>query len=224
MTRPYIICHMMTSVDGRIDCAMTSQLAGVNEYYATLKALGAPTTVSGRVTAATEMASAGTFEPKDPTPYGREGFGKNAVASGYEVVVDTRGTIPWEDALNPEKPLLVITSERVSREYLSYLDERGISWIVAGKERIDLGRAMGVLRESFGVERAAVVGGPTINTGFLTAGLLDEVSLLIGPGIDGRGGEKAVFDGRPSEKRVIPLKLESVKPYDDGAIWIRYTL
>ena len=29
MNKPYIICHMMTSVDGRIDCAMTEQLPPV---------------------------------------------------------------------------------------------------------------------------------------------------------------------------------------------------
>lgn len=29
MKKPYIICHMMTSLDGRIDCAMTSKLKGV---------------------------------------------------------------------------------------------------------------------------------------------------------------------------------------------------
>ena len=28
MKKPYIICHMMTSVDGRIDCAMTEHLPG----------------------------------------------------------------------------------------------------------------------------------------------------------------------------------------------------
>lgn len=42
MNKPYIICHMMTSVDGRIDCAMTSQLPGVEDYYKTLDALNLP--------------------------------------------------------------------------------------------------------------------------------------------------------------------------------------
>lgn len=42
MNKPYIICHMMTSVDGRIDCAMTEHLPGVQEYYDTLDALDAP--------------------------------------------------------------------------------------------------------------------------------------------------------------------------------------
>ena len=29
MKRPYIICHMMTSVDGRIDCAMPHGVTGL---------------------------------------------------------------------------------------------------------------------------------------------------------------------------------------------------
>lgn len=57
MNKPYIVCHMMTSVDGRIDCAMTEHLPGVQEYYDTLDALGAPTRISGRVTAELEIYS-----------------------------------------------------------------------------------------------------------------------------------------------------------------------
>ena len=36
MNKPYIVCHMMTSVDGRIDCTMTEHLPGVQEYYDTV--------------------------------------------------------------------------------------------------------------------------------------------------------------------------------------------
>ena len=50
MKKPYIICHMMMSIDGRIDCAMTEQIHGANEYYSLLKELNVPTTLSGRVT------------------------------------------------------------------------------------------------------------------------------------------------------------------------------
>ena len=59
MKKPYIVCHMMTSVDGRIDCAMTENLPGVQEYYETLDSLDAPTRVSGRVTAALESFTPG---------------------------------------------------------------------------------------------------------------------------------------------------------------------
>lgn len=68
----------------------------------------------------------------------------------------------------------------------------------------------------------AIVGGGRINAGFLDAGLLDEVSLVIGAGIDGRAGQPAVFDGLPADKDVYRLKLKGVKTYESGAVWIRY--
>lgn len=63
MNRPYIICHMMSSVDGRIDCAMTEKLPGVEEYYSTLGELNAATTLSGKTTAKLELAESGEFKP-----------------------------------------------------------------------------------------------------------------------------------------------------------------
>ena len=224
MKKPYIVCHMMTSLDGRIDCAMTAQLPGVDEYYQTLESLNAPTTVSGRVTAQLEMALPGTFEAKAPTPVGREVFSKKADALGYEVVVDTHGKLLWPDAGQAGKPLLILTSEQVPQEYLSYLNDQNISWIAAGKERIDLTRATEILATEFGVERMAIVGGAAINTAFLDAGLLDEISILMGAGIDGRGGMSAVFDGLPMNHPVIPLYLTDVQKFENGSVWLRYLL
>ena len=222
MNKPYIVCHMMTSVDGRIDCAMTEHLPGVQEYYDTLGALDAPTRISGRVTAELEMALSGKFEAKNIDVLGKEAFSKAADAEGYEVVVDTRGTLLWDETGADERPLLILMSEQVSKEYLAYLDGKHISWIACGKEHVDLDRACEILASEFGVRRAAVVGGGHINAGFLAAGLLDEVSILIGAGIDGRGGMQAVFDGLPMERGVTPLKLASVQQYGSGAVWLRY--
>ena len=222
MNKPHIICHMMTAVDGRIDCAMTEQLPGVQEYYSTLDSFDAPTRVSGRVTAELEMALPGRFSSKVSMPLGKEAFHKAAAADGYEVVVDTHGTLLWEDQADAQRPILVLTSENVSQEYLDYLTGKHISWIACGKEHIDLKRACEILADDFGVERMAVVGGGHINAGFLAEGLLDEVSILIGAGIDGRGGMSAVFDGLPMDRPVTPLKLEQVQPFESGAVWIRY--
>lgn len=64
MSKPYIIVHMMESVDGRIDCGMTAQLSGTSEYYSTLDAINASTRISGRVTAATELTDGGKYTPQ----------------------------------------------------------------------------------------------------------------------------------------------------------------
>ena len=225
MNKPYIICHMMMSVDGRIDCGMTVKIAGSSEYYETLDALQTPTALSGRVTAQLEMAEPGAFTAKNPSDnVGKECFSKKRNADGYQVVVDTRGTLLWRDDRNSESPLIVIMSEAASTEYLTYLDSLDISWIVCGEKHIDLRRASEILHTEFGVERMAVVGGGTINAAFLDSGLLDEVSILLGPGIDGRHGMTSTFDGLPMDREPVNLKLTSVQSYADGAVWLRYDL
>lgn len=208
MKKPYIICHMMMSVDGRIDCGMTVKIAGSNEYYETLRALDVPTNLSGRVTAQLELAEPGVFTAKNPTEIVRkEGFSKKRSANDYQVVVDTNGTLLWYDDRNGDSPLIVIMSTEVTKEYLAYLDSLHISWIVCGEKHIDLHKAVEILHTEFGVERMAIVGGGTINAAFLNAGLLDEVSILLGPGIDGRKGMTADLDTAMLRHIVLNLRI-----------------
>ena len=55
---------MIISIVVIIDCAMTSKLPEVDDYYTTLDEINVPTTVSGRVTAELEMADLGEFHAK----------------------------------------------------------------------------------------------------------------------------------------------------------------
>lgn len=44
------------------------------------------------------------------------------------------------------------------------------------------------------------------------------------PGIDGRGGMAAAFDGLTMDREPYQLKLTGVTPYEDGAVWLRYAV
>lgn len=222
MNKPYIIVHMMTSVDGRIDCGMTAQLAGEPEYYSTLDSLNVPTRISGRVTAETELTRGGKFNSQSKEILGKTDFAKNATADSYNIVVDTKGTLQWGKENSNSFPHLIITSEQVTKDYLDYLNSQNISWIVAGKDQIDLAKAMEILADEFNIDRLAIVGGGKINGGFLEAGLVDEISILIGAGADGRTGQPSLFDGRTESSRPIALQLKDVASFDDGAVWLRY--
>lgn len=223
--KPYIISHMMMSVDGRIDCPMVAQISG-EEYYTALKSFGISSKLSGRVTAALECTAVEEETPGSfDTVLGRESVHKEVESEEYTIVVDTHGRLQMASGEADGHPLLVIMSEDVSEEHLEMLRENSVSWIATGKDRIDLDRAMEILGEEFGVQRLVLVGGGNINGGFLQAGLVDEISLMIGPGIDGRKGETAVFDGctwkgdAPYHLRL--LSVEQV-PYTE-VIWIRYS-
>ena len=222
--KPYIVCHMIASVDGRIDCDMTEQIESGNEYYEALEELACPSMLMGRVTMQMHYALPEPFAPRDSSPIGHEKFYVARKASAYCIGVDTHGSLQWGENEFDGQALLVITDENCPACYHERLSEQGISWIAAGKNGVDFVRAMELLAAEFGIERLAVTGGGRINGAFLEAGLLDEVSFMVAPGIDGRAGMVSVFDGisdacRPATK----LHLRSVRQMSE-TVWMRYDL
>lgn len=221
--KPYIISHMMTSADGRIDCPMVGQLS-TDEYYVALEQLGSCSKLSGRVTTALECTAVKEESaPMEGTPIGHKSVYVAEKSSEYTIIVDTYGKLRWHSNEADGHHLLCIVSEQASEKYLETLRALGISWIAVGAERIDLPQAMELLNEHFGVERLAIVGGGHICGGFLEAGLIDEVSIMVAPGIDGRKGQTAVFDGiSHTECAPYKLKLESVEQWETDIVWLRY--
>lgn len=222
--RPYIICHMVASIDGRIDCAMVEKISG-DEYYSTLEELDCPSLLEGRVTMEHYNAAKEPFVPIINKPVGKFCTFVAEESDAYMVSVDTWGRLRWKSNNIEGVPLICIVSEKASEEYLATLRQQDISWIAVGKDGIDLAKAMEVLYERFGVKRLGLLGGGHINGGFLEAGLIDEVSLLLAPGIDGRTGETSLFDGISDKGRMpVQLRLEQVKKLKNDVLWIRYKL
>jgi riboflavin biosynthesis pyrimidine reductase len=222
-TRPYIICHMMASLDGRIDCDMTEQIDDTNHYYEALDQLECPSVMEGKITLVKHSALPGFFHGTQPHKDAGQQVYKAVEAEGYAIGVDTNGTLLWGDDTTEHfgKPLLMILSEKASEEYLAYLKGKQISYLTIGQESIDLKAAMEILRRDFGIERLAVVGGGHTNGSMLDLGLIDEVSMMYGYGIDGREGMAAAFDGRPMSRGPVRLTFKSVTE-QDGIVWMRY--
>jgi len=226
MKRPYIVCHMIQSVDGRIDCDMVDKISG-DEYYEALEELAAPTILEGAMTMRIHNALPEPFVAADDTALQSEEtyFRACEAPDGYCVSVETCGKMQWKDSTLDGQPLVCIVGTGTSVAYLDYLKQKGISYIVVKAEpRVDVSRAMEVLCEQFGVERMTLCGGGTMNGAFLKAGLIDEVSVQIAAGIDGRKGRMCSFDGFP-DVDTLPqsLTLTSVKQ-QGPTVWLRYTL
>jgi riboflavin biosynthesis pyrimidine reductase len=146
-------------------------------------------------------------------------------AESYAISVDTSGKLLWSGGDLDGDHLICVVSERAPEDYLLMLREKGISYIVAGQYRVALDTAVSLLAEHFGIRTLLLEGGGHINGAFADAGLIDEVSLLLVPGIDGRTAVPAVFDGMSlSTQTAVPLKLRSVERRKKDALWIRYDL
>lgn len=220
--RPYTICHMMMSVDGRIDCDMTEKIDPTNDYYDALGKLKCPSLLMGRVTMQMHYASPELFTSVDKEPIGAEMYQRFGNHDAYTIGVDTKGILRWP-ANEFDGGLLVITSESAPKAYIDYLRSKQISFIATGHEKIDIDRAMELLHDEFGVKRLALTGGGHINGALLGEGLIDEFSIIIASGIDGREGMVSVFDGMPhSGKSPYRLELTSVEQLNCGNVWLRY--
>ena len=225
MKKPYIVCHMMTSLDGRIDCAMTEQLPGVDDYYQTLEALRVPTTVSGRGDRPagdgpargipgrrSHAGGEGGFlqEGRRPRLRNRCGYPRQALVAGCRGA----GKAAPDPHQRAGAPGVSDLPGRAGTSPGSPRGESGSTW--PGPQRS--------WRRSSVWSAWPLWAAPPSTPAFWTAGLLDEVSILIGAGIDGRGGMPAVFDSLSMSHPVIPLRLTDVQKFNSGAVWLRYSV
>ena len=213
---------MMMSVDGRIDCAMTELIEDSQVYYDALKSLNCPSQLVGRTTAQMHYALPEVFEAEDKTPVNRTLWHIASDADGFAMVVDSHGKLQYPNNKIEGLPILVITSRSCPMEYLDYLVKKGISWIVEGDTEVDLGLALEIAREQFGILRIALLGGGHLNGSMVAAGLVDEVSLMMSAAIDGRAGMASVYDGINRKASPFLLDLKDVKKVGRGTIWARY--
>jgi 2,5-diamino-6-(ribosylamino)-4(3H)-pyrimidinone 5'-phosphate reductase len=221
--RPYVICHMLSSVDGRIDGSVLRAITPGEEYEITGAMLKGDAWVCGRTTMQQHFAEDELFVSASNKPAGPQPVHVAQRAHSYAVSIDTVGKLQWSESDIDGDHHICVVSEQVPEDYLPMLRKKGISYIVTGNTSVDLVQAANLLGEHFGIRRLLLEGGGHINGAFLEARLVDEVSLLLVPGIDGRHEIPAVFDGvRPAKKEAVPLKLISVEQRKNGVLWMRY--
>jgi riboflavin biosynthesis pyrimidine reductase len=225
--KPHVICHMAASVDGRI---LTSRWrpegVGKGLFERLHELLGGDAWLVGRVTGQ-EFAKAVTYSDHTGETFPREPWFARRDADAYGVVLDAQGKIAWGRADIGGDPIVVVLAEQVSDTHLAGLRKDGVSYIFAGEQDLDPELTLEILNRELGVERLLVEGGGGANGAFLRAGLIDEISLVICPAVDGAKGAPSVFDSGDEDAGAAPVRamtLESNEVLEAGAVWLRYKL
>ena len=152
----------------------------------------------------------------------REDFRAPGDSTSFAFAIDPRGRLAWETNDIDGDHVVAILSERVSDDYLAFLRARRVSYLLAGKHDVDLSLALTKIGVRFGVKRLMLEGGGRINGAMLAAGLIDEVSVLLAPTVDGRVGTPALFDLDGDTAQSSRLVLEHVEQRTDDLLWLRY--
>lgn len=238
MNRPYIFCHMMTSLDGKIMGSYMDTPEGVasgkvfyniafgkKPYY---KHQG---WLSGRVTTDDNFTFYEKPELDESAPAVPKGdFVAKQDAGMYYVSVDPSGKLGWKSSVltyqDTTAHVLEVLTEKAGNAYKAFLRNLGISYIIAGTDSLDYALAMEKLKKLFGIETLMLGGGGVLNWSFIQAGMCDEVSVVIAAAADGSSDTPALFttQGGFAPDKAVGFRLEQAEVKDGGCIWLRYLI
>ena len=222
--KPYVICHMLGSVDGRIK----QDIWGFDDHHKyfeeTAAKIDADAWLVGRVTMQ-EFSRKNAIDLGESRYNGpREDFVADQPASMFAVVIDPSGKCFWDTNMVSTEHVIEVLTEKVPDAYLEHLRDRNVSYIFGGKEDLDLHLVLEKLYRLFHIKTVRIDGGGHVNGSFLKAGLIDEFSLVLAPVADGTIGAPTVFEAEEGygDRKATRFKLKSFEPVFDDFLWIRY--
>lgn len=232
--KPYVLCHMVCSVDGRIWGSRWRPKANVvpNLFEKLHDQMGGGSWLCGRVTAQEFAKGKESHYPPSRETFPRTNWfaqreAKENSKTSWGIFLDAHGKAVWARKDIGGDPILVILTEAVPDSHLAGLRADGVSYIFAGKTEIDLAAALETLNRELGIERIMLEGGGGANGALLRAGLIDELSLVICPVIDGSTGGPIVFNSGDTDLGPAPIEsmtLASHEVLEGGTMWLRYKL
>jgi riboflavin biosynthesis pyrimidine reductase len=236
MKKPYIFCHMIVSIDGKIDGthkALPDRKTSADFFYNIAFGENAyykmQAWLSGRTT--TDEAFTNYKEPdldKDAAPVPEGDFVVETDLPKYYVSVDPSGKLAWDNNTLQYKEtkahIIEVLTEKASNEYKAMLRKLNISYIIAGKDSLDYEVLMQKLTDLFRIETLMLGGGAVLNWSFIQAGLCDEVSVVMAPFADGSASTASVFETKEglSDDTPVSFDLDHVEGREDGTVWLRY--
>lgn len=237
MRKPYVIIHTHTSLDGRIHVVASPKFESTSRQYQELalypdkQIYDFDGYLNGRVTTDDNQTHYREPELDENAPAVPEGdFVVSTDAPMYYVSIDPSGRLAWQrnyvDYGGVDSHVIEVITERVGNAYRDFLRRMSISYVIAGKERIDNALALQKLAEVFGMKRVMIGGGGVLNWSFLHDDLVDEISIVQGPFADGSTDSPGLFTAREplSEVEARSFTLIEARPLQDSAVLLRYSV
>ncbi len=233
--KPIVICHMMSSVDGRL---INSRWSKPYEGY-------------DNTVIMLQFGKAGQENHTDAWM-----FGTSTVKEFFPEIFDgCKCHVAFPDqlhshigdcgsertfiALVPEGDvrftsktlrgdnIIAVVGEKVSADYLEFLDGMDISYVFAGEDGMNIQKALETISHDFGIQRISLQGGGIVNGSFLKHKLIDELSIVVYPGVDGKQGIPSIIEwigDDEVESEELSLELLDAEKMDAGCVWLHYKI
>jgi 2,5-diamino-6-(ribosylamino)-4(3H)-pyrimidinone 5'-phosphate reductase len=225
--KPYVICHMCTTLDGKILGDRWGKLPGYKHqsdlFETTAASFGIGAWLVGTTTM-DEFDGPKVKLPKAKTTIPRKDYIANPRAKRLAIGADAKGVLHFQKNEVGGDHVVLLVTERASNDYLAHLQAAGVSYLFCGSKDVNLRTALDKLGSGFKLRKLMLQGGGKFNGAMLHAGLVDEISHITVPVADGGMGISSMFDipGEAPAKAAATLRLISRESLPGSVTWCRY--
>lgn len=222
--KPYVICHMMGSLDGRIKSNIWNLKGHPSYFEETAAKIKTDGWMVGRVTMQEFSSKRNHLANKTSIRIPKEDFVAEYKAKTFAVAIDPSGKCQWDTNMVTTEHVIEVLTEKVSSAYLHHLRQKNVSYIFGGKKELDLALVLEKLNRLFGIKRIRIDGGGHVNGSFLKENLIDEFSLILAPIADGTIGAPTVFEAEEGfgKRKATWFQLKSARRIYKDFMWLRY--
>lgn len=190
MERARVICHMYTTIDGKINTELPAYPESADcdyagEVYDNITHTYGEAWGCGRQTFQNDnhpdLADLDTSHVRY----------QDHIIQGKNIcfAFDRYGKVFWEHPYNEyagwNSPVVEVLTRSVHPEFVVYLDSIGCGYMFCGQNDLDLEEFLTKIARDYGVKTFMLCGGPAINAEFMRRDLVDEISLIVCPGVQG---------------------------------------
>ena len=139
-------------------------------------------------------------------------------ANPARVIADSQvRTPPDARVLDGEALTYLLVSRAAPTDFVEQMEDAGATVIAAGEDRVDLVTALAKL-EGDGVDQLMVEGGGELIFSLFEDGLVDELSVFVGPTVIGGRDAPTLADGEGFVEGFPSLTLDDVERLDEGVL------
>jgi riboflavin biosynthesis pyrimidine reductase len=172
------------------------------------------------------MSKGTPHPPSRPEKVARPHHFAKRDAATYAIAFDRSGKLHFAKSDIGGDHVVVLLGPGVPDAHLAELAGDGVSYVVASDETMAARPLFEVLGRELGIKRLLVEGGGNVNGSLMAAGVVDEVSLLIAPAIDGALGVTGVFEVPDAAGLAGKVRLRFVtsEALGHGVVRLRYSV
>ena len=225
--RPYVICHMCTTIDGKILSSRWGRLPGGRDaatlFERTAASFSVPAWLVGTTTMK-EFAGRSVRLRTSTRTIARADHLAAPRAKSFAIGADAKGVLRFQRADVDGDHVVLLLTEQVSDDYLAHLQSAGVSYLFCGGTAISLPTALRKIGEKLKLSHLMLEGGGRFNGAMLHDRLIDEISQVIVPVVDGGAQVTSVFEipGTSAKRSAATLRLLSHRALPGGVQWLRY--